>query len=147
MPLASHNTARRMGACTKRMLLVLLALQFVSCARAFSMPTSTNVGAARMAFKAPIRGVSSCGWGIFNRRASSSVAAQPVLQWCPSRSSAAIGACSEGAKRAGWGIVSTWLKTGVYNTISSDHVFPQQLQGILGFPNRECPAHVPGMTF
>jgi hypothetical protein len=95
---------------------VILVWQFVSCASAFPMPTSTKLGAARMAFKAPIRGVSYFGWGIFNRRASSSVAAQPVLQCRPSRSSA-IGAYSEGAKRAGWGIVS-WLKTGVYTTLS-----------------------------
>jgi hypothetical protein len=102
---------------------VLLLLQLVSCASAFSMPAATKVGAARMAFKAPapIRGISSYKWGIFNRRASSSVAElapQPVLQ-CPS------GDYLEVAKRetrlklgAGWGLVSTWLKTGVYTTMS-----------------------------
>ena len=113
-----------------RTVLPVLLLQFISCASAFSMPIATKLGAARMAFKAPapIKGVSSCGWGIFNRRASSSVAApapQPVLQWRLSSRSSAIGAYSEVAKReirlplgAGWVLVSTWLKTGVYTTMS-----------------------------
>jgi hypothetical protein len=119
--LGSHDARLR-----RRVLLVHLALQLVSGARAFSMPAATAAGTARMAFSAPAAtaGFSSFARASFKRRAYSPAA--PPAPWpvveCRRSSSAPVfnvGTCSEVARRGTklspasvWGLVLVWLRTG-----------------------------------